>query len=354
MSTNNKNKNTKNTPPTLGKAEEESLLGLNQQKEAVVNTNLRPFTAGIFLDNDIWNRESVINACKGKMRVPFINETYKFKGVRFDDEDYAEMLQQLSDNGAAAANLMIQLRSFYSNGTEAYDRISGINETTKEKIFKWVEENEKVKSVNVSGAVGAGAGAAVGAITKPNLVAIFDFDRTITVMEGGYFWGNSVEAIKEHINGLVLHDEGLKSDPGLVDDIKKFVPGLTVEGFAEYLAGGELRMTMLQEMFDHLYRHNVTIVVLTNNEVCSERRGFFQEMMMVYTRGRPVEIICGMDFRYNKGRAILGTTKSTGILKSLRDMCMKSNKSGGKRTMTMKAKTRKQIRINIRRQTKKH
>ena len=346
---NNTNKNLL----TFGKTQEENnLLGLNQpQQQAKVNTNLRgifqsigPFTAGIFLDNDGGHRKSVEDACLGKITVPIVKDTYNFKKVPLNDTDYVKMLHQLSPKGIESAKLMFYLRNVYSKGREAYDVNSGIQDDTVEEIVEWVEENEKDKSKNISGA-GAGTSAA---LAKPHLVAIFDFDRTISMMEGGFFMGNSVQEIKKNIYELILPEEIQEQVPGIVDKIKSLVPGLTVEGFAEYLAGGETRVTMLQEMFDYLYEHNVKIILLTNNTACSDVRGFFQEMMMVYTKGRPIDIICGMEFEYDKGRAIFGTNTTTGNLKSLSEMCMKSKKSGGKRTKKM----RKQIRK--RKQTKKH
>ena len=221
-----------------------------------------------------------------------------------------------------------------------------MRDDTVEEIVEWVEENEKDKSKNTS-ASGAGAAAS---LAKPRLVAIFDFDRTISMMEGGFFLANSVQEIKKSIYELILPEEIQEQVPGIADKIKSLVPGLTVEGFAEYLAGGETRVTMLQEIFDYLYEHNVKIILLTNNTACSDVRGFFQEIMMVYTKGRPVEIICGMEFEYDKGRAVLGTNTTTGDLKSLSEMCVKSKKSGGKQTKKM----RKQIRMRKRKETKKH
>jgi hypothetical protein len=148
-------------------------------------------------------------------------------------------------------------------------------------------------------------------------------------MEGGYFLGNSIYEMKK----IIVEQVGKK------EDLELYVPGFTAEGFAEYLAGGTERLAMLQDMFDYLYGHNVRVILLTNNTGCPRARNLFRELMLVYTKNRPVEVICGVEFGGDKGRAVLGKETNSGDLKSLRQMC--STRRGGRQKQKVKRRQTK-------------
>jgi hypothetical protein len=127
--------------------------------------------------------------------------------------------------------------------------------------------------------------------------------------------------------------------------VRPYIPDFTAEGYANYLAGGTERMKMLQDMFDYLYENNVKVIVLTNNGNCTPYKNLFREITMVYTKGRPVEVICGMEFGGDKGKAVRGKETNTGNIKALRDMCVVQ---GGKR------KSRKQRKVKKSKHTRRH
>lgn len=294
-----------------------NLLGLNRayptRGNLQVSPNLAglfddlgPFTAGIFLDNDREHRASVQNACRHAMTVVEVPETRYFRGtLSVTSTDYAKFVEKMSPTGKDAANVLARLCKVAGNSTELYDAQSGIRNAQVAQIRQWVDTEA----------------------AKPNsrLVAIFDFDRTLSVMEGGFFLGNSIYEMKKILVERV----------GKQQEMDSVVPAFTAEGFAEYLAGGTERMTMLQDMFTYLYDHNVRVILLTNNGGCPRARNLFRELMMVYTRGRPFEIICGVDYAGNKGVAIMGKNTNTGNLKSLRQMC--TVRAGGVRKKTKKS-----------------
>lgn len=301
-----------------------NLLGLNQPYPSRRNINvpanlaglfddLGPFTAGIFLDNDPRHTTSVSNACRHAMTVVPVPETPMFAGGVFvTSVQYAKLLEKMSPTARAAANVLSRLCKVAGNSVESYDSQSGIQAAHVAQVKAWVE-TESAKP-------------------NPRLVALFDYDRTLSVMEGGFFLGNSIYEMKKIIVERI----------GSREQIDTFVPAFTAEGFAEYLAGGTERMAMLQEMFDYLYDHSVRVILLTNNGACPRARNLFRELMMVYTRGRPVEIICGVDFGGDKGLAVLGKNTNTGNVKSLRQMCLV--RSGGRRKKTRKPKTKRKTR----------
>jgi hypothetical protein len=279
---------------------------------SVISSIVAPFYAGIFLDNDVKHRNDVSGACFGKITAPIVPEGPVVIGpdgkkqpptVHVESKEYGEFIEKLSpETDTSAAAVFSQLRILYSSGYETYDSISGINDKIITEIKDWVNKEEH---------------------KGKKLVAIFDFDRTLTVMEGGFFNRNSVADLRDF-----FAENFLKSFPIL----KKPLSNLTPATFAEYLAGGGERLAMLQEMFDFLYDNKVSIVLLTNNSACPNARNLFQELTQVYTKGRPVEILCGAEFEYKKGRAVQEA-------KSLSEMCSKpKQKAGGRRRKIRKTK----------------
>ena len=331
-----------------------NLLGLNEPSSVVPpppipnRPNLEglyalaePFEAGIFLDNDRKYRTQVNTACPGRFTTPAVPETpYFVPNVDVNSATYVDFISKLSEKGKQAANLLTRLCIILGGKKEVLDVISGINPNVVGEIKQWVD---------------AHAG--------QRLVAVFDFDRTLSVMEGGFFLEKSIEAMKKRlfeleeyiklgnnntgqpqykINFLMPTAQGIVRVPLDKDvTIRPHIPGFTKEGFANYLAGGTARMNMLQDMFSYLYDHDVKVIVLTNNTACPATRNLFREITEVYTGGRPVEIVCGEDYGRQKGTAIQGRSTDTGVLKSLRRMCVPA---GGRR------KTRRHIK---RRQTRK-
>lgn len=270
-----------------------------------------PFTKGIFLDNDVKHRTSVQNACGHAMTVIAVPESrYGTPNVRIASPAYVAFVEKMSPEGKDAAKVISRMCLAVGGGIEALDNESGIRPAQVTQVKEWVDTNS--------------------ATPENRLVAVFDFDRTISIIEGGYFLGNSLYEMKK----VIVEQVGKR------EQLELYVPGLTENGLAEYLAGGQERMAMLKDMFDYLYDHNVRVILLTNNGGCARARNLFRDLMMVYTRNRPVDIICGIEFQYNKGAAVKGRTTDTGNVKSLGEMCARR---GGARKKTRKAskKTRK-------------
>lgn len=335
---NNKNKN--RNLPNLGKAYEElntlppnvptgNLLGLNspQGPAAVANVpanltglfnGVQPFEVGIFLDNDMNHRRSVRSACGMSIISPEVPESFgRAPSVLVQSPVYVRLIEQLSEEGKKSARLLSRLCLLLGGGKESYDTVSGINPTVVNEIRNWVDANEGRRRV-----------------------AVFDFDRTLSVMEGGFFLAESIQGMRKRLFELETTQEGPTGEPLVIFNGKPIDPALalrphlfdfTAEGFANYLAGGTERMAMLQEMFDYLYAKNVKVIVLTNNTGCPYARNLFREITQVYTRGRPVEVICGVEFGGVKGNAIRGRPTDTGNLKALRQMCLP--RYGGKRKL---------------------
>ncbi len=230
-------------------------------------------TKGIFIDNDPDFRKDVAEGCKG-FTVLEIDQTPRGQhfGLDIFSEDYDRFVKRLSHKGKAAASVLKVFLEREGIREESYDSRSGIQEEHVAQLKRWVNERKHHK-----------------------LLCVLDFDRTLTVMEGGHFVGTSLESWKE-----TMKDVGKDTN---------FLDTFTAEGFAEYLAGGTKRLRMLQDMFDFLYKHSVKCFLLTNNTACMESRGLLKELVEVYTKGRYIKVVCGLEYGGQKSLAIRSNTK---------------------------------------------
>jgi hypothetical protein len=237
-------------------------------------------TKGIFVDNDPDFRHDVATHCKG-FRVLEIDQTPRGEsfGLDIDSGHYDTFLKGLSGKGKAAASILKVFLDREGIREESYDKRSGIQEDHVDQLKEWVIHNRHTK-----------------------ILAVFDFDRTLTMMEGGHFVGTSMRSWKETMKQSLS-----ESDAQSLEDF-------TVEGFAEYLAGGAKRLAMLQDMFDFLYKHSVKCFLLTNNTACMDSRGLLKELVQVYTKNRPIKVVCGLEYGGQKSLAIRSNTKARKFL----------------------------------------
>ncbi len=330
----------------------ETLSRLGNAYKALNNQRAKEsYEAGIFFDNDKGHRQDVSMGCH-RFTTPTVFESPSWSsfGMLIDTREgspYAEFIATLSPQGKDAA-LVVQKLILREGGTkENYDIRSGIQEDQIQELQTWLEQHEGKR-----------------------LAAVFDFDRTLSVMEGGFFYGNSIEEWKDAYSQLEepqldkdgnpitvggkplyvyvhrYYDKGGKYQERRIPvpqgaEVNPFITKFTYEGYLEYLVGGPERLVMLQEMFDSLYERNVDCFILTNNTACPDARGMFQELGLILTRGRPITIICGMDFGGRKDFALQGKESNTGPLAHLRKLCMTR---GGRhrRHSKKKKKTKKQ------------
>ena len=272
---------------------------------------------GLFVDNDP-QKIAQVDKCKqeGKdnMTTLQVKQTDEGEGVWpvvFEDKDkfidYIETYKvnnKLSGEGRIAADIFkeisIQSAKSIQKGwrgplikiyQEGIDEESGISDKNILSIQDWV--NDKVAPK-----------------TGKQLFVMFDYDRTLTKIEGGIFFGNSIEELKAYLNSYGFD-----------------TTGLTANGFIEYYVGGPERLRMLQNMFDFLYKNNVKIYIVTNNPACliERSRGLLDEVLRVLTRNRPLSYLCGAEYRGNK----YTTIQSEETLR--KEVCPSYPRQGGRR-----------------------
>lgn len=246
-------------------------------KNAMKNTGIE---SAIFFDNE-QKYIDVISTCGIEaVKVP---GSPSVKHVKLDSAAYTGFQTLLSEKAMeASAIIQTLIRDKAKKPADVAEKLdvgSGIGDEEIKHLESWIEENSSKRKA-----------------------AIFDFDRTLTVMEGGMY--------KDEVN-------------------EKYNISDLVDGFAEYYAGGFERLSKIQKMFDLLYDNNVYVFLLTNNPNCESSR-FFQQILDVFTRARPLVLLCAAKFGYDKKRAIQEHPNTNGPRNALRKYCFR----GGKRHST--------------------
>jgi hypothetical protein len=242
MTTNNLNNNGKNF-------NFKSLpLAYNKQAKAVPDVAL-------FIDNDGTHTENVMK-CGPHMYV------LKVGGVVGAVPDLPwespEMVsfQEAVRKGPNGASILDAWRS--SQSGDAYDPESGITKENCDTIQKWVKDQK------------------AAGFHSP--AVLFDYDRTLTVIEGTQFGE---------------------------------FPTVNREGFVEYYMGGLERLQRLRDLFKFLNENQVQMYILTNNTGCSVEKGsLFEQVGTQIFSPYPVEIICGKQWKYDKRNAAADSLSS--------------------------------------------
>ena len=189
------------------------------------------YTSAIFFDNDPNNIANVSALCNRIqcVAVPEGRENL----ISFTKEPLKSYLKTIPGNEYAA-----YVKEVYtSNGKEPqdiYDPISGIKRKEINILNTWLTSGEGKRA------------------------AIFDWDRTITTVEGF-----------------------LSLNRPLTDKFK--------EDMLIYLLGGKLRLQTIRQMFQDCRNNGVDIIILTNNGGC--KYDFFDELLLHLIQG-PYNKIC--------------------------------------------------------------
>lgn len=310
-----------------------NLLGLsNETPISAPRTNIsenlmslveKPYDEALFFDNDQAHVDNVA-LCGPKIKAVKVagSEGTPAVSIRFTKEQratypYAKLIDSLSKEGKEAANLITRIilangldkdgKEDVSKQVERLDPGSGIQDETMDILQDWVEERKGKK-----------------------LAVLFDYDRTLTVIEGGFFLRPSFAELKAFLKTFS------QKEPY---DFQNYVDLLTPEGFTEYYVGGRARLALLQEMFDYLYENKIDVFLLTNNSGCPKNKGMFEEVMNVLTKNRPFQIICGADYKYDK-RAAIQKQKNLTPGAPLKGLCVKSGGARKKKTRAARKKRR--------------
>ena len=260
------------------------------------------YDAAIFFDNDTNNfyepDKGVCEVCPDddKMRCIPINETKKVQNCKWDEEPLKSYIKQFGNE-----NIYLNaLRILYDS--DKIDIVSGIQDYEISILNDWIEETESLGD---------------------RRAAIFDWDRTITMIEGLVLGRNSVRNLLQDFIKMTP----LKSPKH--NSLQDFTKEITSEDILLYLLGGEERLAKIREMFQNCYYNQVSIYILTNNGLAKNNNSFSEILAQLFY-DIPYTLIWSGD----------GKGKGTHLKKlaKFKKICGISNTGGKKRRNTKKIK----------------
>ena len=130
------------------------------------------------------------------------------------------------------------------------------------------------------------------------IAAIFDFDRTLSVMEG--FIGANSPPIEPH-SGMQGYIDFL-IDNNFSYDINDNPVQITAYGIIEYILGGPYRKRLIQRLIGDIAGMGHPIIILTNNGVGINNPEFLKDFFPGYQNY--IEVICSRNYNYNKPAAL--------------------------------------------------
>jgi hypothetical protein len=177
-------------------------------------------------------------------------------------------------------------RQFVSavSDSEGYDPVSGLNDAHFAMVNAWIAETEG----------------------SPRRYAIFDWDRTISKIEG-FILPPSPHSIGQTVEWA----------RPLVSGVRRaaitFLAEIAPEHVLEYLCEGQERVTKLKTMMAKLVSAGIEVVILTNNPGCKEA-SFLELVRALMPSGYDGDPrICSQNSGGDKGAALAADARFAGI-----------------------------------------
>jgi hypothetical protein len=227
---------------------------------AAVNAVAANYKAAIFFDNDEDNIENVSLHCKHNLQNIKINELEKSIEIPFENRFFSAYIATLGVNHAQ------RFLQWIGHKKDKYDPLSGIQDKEIAACLAWETETNAL---------------------APR-AALFDWDRTITIIEGIFPYWN-----EEHFEGY------LKPYIEWASMTKEQM----LESYLEYLCGGSARLAKLRELMNTLHAKGVTLYIVTNNDGCYESG--YSSIVKAFFKDIPFKKVCsGKTHRGRKGEAL--------------------------------------------------
>ena len=225
----------------------------------------KQYEAAIFFENDPLQIEQIEKHCDDRrLEIVQIPETKELKGdniIRI-----GERWNLNTKNNIYIAMRVKKSRAFGREAGERYDERSGIQEEHVESSVKWLERTADV----------------------PNRIALFDWDRTLSMFEGVTLVEADRLDFRDPLTGAPAYSE---------NDIR--------EDTLIFVVGRE-RLQLLRQMMRLLWKNSVDIAIVTNNVSCPDTRTmhFFRNLMQQLMQNVPFSVVCSLPYRGNKGIAL--------------------------------------------------
>ena len=239
----------------------------------------------LFFDNDMTYVNQFLPYCDKIM--PFHVGGIHHPGggfpiIGWNEPAMKQFINSLSSSGKNFAKVIQRITSGYSPNDygEVYDPSSGITEEHYYTILNAL--------IQLSAREGGSS----------QIAAIFDFDRTLSVMEG--FIGANSPPIEPH-SGMQGYIDYL-TDNNFSFDINDNPVQITAYGIIEYILGGSARKNIIQRLIGDIAGMGHPIIILTNNGVAIKNPEFLKDFFPGYQYN--IEVICSRNYNYNKPAAL--------------------------------------------------
>lgn len=262
--------------------------------------------------------------------------------IPFDSREYVDFLAKngLTENINDKIAKLINNDKKYDyvlrrdRGYVAYDPKSGIKQLHTDILFRWLDSIPAEK----------------------NKVALFDWDRTITVFEGMVLPIHDIRPAEEFndekLNASWINYLNKRYGPEFEEmaDYLREHP-TSIEELLLYLCGGSERLAMLRSIFRRCMETKTDIIVLTNNAGCTSKH-YKEIVKRLIGSDIPHEIICSSGEPYfgNKSKLVDVDERFYGLKKIHRE---NAYEGGSHKRHTRRQKRRARV-TRRRRNQRKH
>lgn len=280
------------------------------------------YGTGIFFENSKYHIRDF--EARSRIKIIDVGETAEHHSVLVDSDNFQNYIVS---SGLQVNTYNLVISAIYKEIN--YDSLAGIKDSHFLDLNEWI----------------------LGSPPRRKGIAIFDWDRTLTVFEGIYLPLAYIEpeaeftddvlnqAYKRLLTDLITStmirtdEERYETALGFLD-----MKPMTIEDLIMFYCGGAARIEMLRSMFKLCSDTGVDVMILTNNTACNT--SFFRKIVEVLVHGASdYEIVCSWEPPFRG-------SKINFILTDERFELLRKAPSGGKHRVSKKhrhAKTRKRL-----------
>jgi hypothetical protein len=200
------------------------------------------FKRGIYFDNNNENIVSVANECTGIYSIK-VNSQTPPPELFWDQEPLKKYLSQEIPSYNSYYQYLMKLKEMKVVNKDTLDISSGLQDKHIIDLAEWADTIDTIYN-------------------KTENVAIFDWDRTITLFEGVLFISDDYFQSAQKISDI--KQLLIKKYP---NNNLESLPILEPEDILLYLLGGVDRLDKIRRLFMACYKNSIAIYIITNHKI---------------------------------------------------------------------------------------
>lgn len=283
---------------------------MNNNYNNIGESLAKQYKAALFIDNDERYINAMYETCNRGMTLIKVDETPNIQPSPHGSplaEEYAYVV------GRNNTYLLACQRADPKG--DMIDPLAGIQVNHLPLIARWISETAQ----------------------QTPRAMLFDWDRTITMVEGVHLNENGMHGLYLMLQNMGYNMAG--------------IPDIYAEDALLYLCGGKKRLALLREIMIMCKNNNIDIIFVTNNGGCGNQymNGLKELMTTLMPPGIEYEVVCSglPPFNGHKGRAFRESMPGRSSL-----ICLKMD--GGRSHTTSKNKNRNKRKNKYKKQTRRN